>query len=1582
MNKIFAKTALGLFLVLGLFLGAALFSFNLADGGWSSSYSENIQNIFGTLGAFSADFLLSVFGISAYLLPLGILYALVFKIYTDYANIETNKFTYSFIGLGLLLLVLSLSLLSGIFFAEKSTNLPYTSAGILGLNLAYFLRTSISTPIAAIIAIGLFLLGISNFLRFSWFALMDDLGAFVAKLVFGKKNSASASRFLGQSLDDDFADKSDADDYYEEEVEFDREAYFSQPLFDSDGKLVKDDQPKIDLRDAEDFLRAADLSEQKQEFEHKLKPEQKLQTEQRAQDEAHQQQIQEKNQPYAQKVNGALADTLSKGAHIGTFTTGVPLSSVNQLDLAKADIEAVKKIIDEAVGFEYEGLSAINNSHILPNANGKAKAENRNISISDEEILSQKLDKFDSEFRFDEKDDEVDFEFPDDFFASQEKELENQDDEHNQKYDTNSKLTTADADELLAQVGRGEIEALEERVLQSFSNLQAYNSNNQTDSSNDFADARQETPVAKDQVFEDRQEVFDDKQEVFEDRQERNSIEEYDYAGLNNAKGIDDLSVEKATGALELDEDDFSRDLAEEEDSSVDFEFGNRQEPKLDECYIADEIKYEPELEGAIMDRKTPPNYEDLSEDDKKAIKEPREFGYLNKSVPDADKMQNDADKLYRAIVQPREYGYIEEPVESLDKVQKDADNLYRAVSEPREYGYIEEPVSQLSKIQEIADKLYKAVSEPREHGYMDEPVEQLSKLQARIDQLYTAITQPREYGYLADTVPQIAQLQAYADELYTAISQPREHGFLEETIPQVQKLQDDIDKLYLAVSQPREYGYIDEPVESLTKVQQDTDEVINAVNFARGGNSGKKLDAVDDISTENNSTSFVAGQEFSGHLPQNVQGEERFEPKLDFKAEPAFDAQSQTESNHNEFSQNEFSQTETQNFSTPVAQAQIPQNYANNIEAPQTAEGAYAENAENSAAPSSDFFTRETQETETQARETQETDIQAREKAMALNADFAENFSENIVEKSQIEAQAPFDFSQFEQTSQQESEEIQEFLESSSIQNQQNELENQNTQAYQERQEQLEQSEQQIEKIEQKHREYDQEEQKVWRVSDFQIKQADIEGDLLGTGKLPSLEILDEREEEDETFSAEEQDELIFALKQGLEEFGVSCEVVEVLPGPVVTRFELELAAGVKSSKVSALDKDIARALKVPSVMVVEVTPGKSTVGVEIPNKHRSLISLRKQLSSKEFKECDYALPLALGEDISGASQVANLAKMPHLLVAGTTGSGKSVGINAMLLSLLYKCTAEELRLILIDPKMLELAVYQSIPHLLAPVVTDMKQAANALNWCVNEMEERYKLMAAMGVKNIEGYNRRLEQAQAQGAKVLNPLDEELYLEKMPFIVVVIDEFNDLMITVGKKVEELIARLAQKARASGIHLILATQRPSVDVITGLIKANIPARIGFQVSTKIDSRTILDTSGAEQLLGNGDSLYLSGSQPLPIRIHGAYVSDDEVYRVAEDWRRRGEPNYADGVLTGESRAKASANIDESYDEDQDELYDEVVGFVLESGRPSASAIQRRFSIGYPRAARLIDNMEANGLISAIQSNGKREILTR
>ncbi|MBA2779452.1 DNA translocase FtsK 4TM domain-containing protein [Halomonas kenyensis] len=515
-----------------------------------------------------------------------------------------------------------------------------------------------------------------------------------------------------------------------------------------------------------------------------------------------------------------------------------------------------------------------------------------------------------------------------------------------------------------------------------------------------------------------------------------------------------------------------------------------------------------------------------------------------------------------------------------------------------------------------------------------------------------------------------------------------------------------------------------------------------------------------------------------------------------------------------------------------------------------------------------------------------------------------------------------------------------------------------------------------------------------LWTVEHLQSQRPVLEDMPEPDGELPSLRLLTPAEPHQRNYTDQQLADMAELLETRLREYGVKAEVVHTWPGPVITRFEIKPAAGVKVSKISNLAKDLARSLMVKSVRVVEVIPGRPTVGIEIPNPHRAMIRLREVIDSDRYQQEASALTLALGQDIGGGPVVANLGKMPHLLVAGTTGSGKSVGVNAMLISMLLKATPEELRLIMVDPKMLELSVYDGIPHLLAPVVTDMKEAANGLRWCVAEMERRYKLMAAMGVRNIAGFNGKLDEAEQAGAQVADPLWEpqpwEMHepppvLEKLPYIVVVIDEFADMFMIVGKKVEELIARLAQKARAAGIHLILATQRPSVDVVTGLIKANIPTRMAFQVSSKVDSRTILDQGGAENLLGHGDMLYLPAGAGLPTRVHGAFVDDDEVHRVVEDWKRRGEPEYIDEILSGGVSADALTGLEADAgegggDAEQDALYDEAVQFVTESRRASISAVQRRFKIGYNRAARLVEAMEAAGVVSSMGSNGGREVL--
>lgn len=456
--------------------------------------------------------------------------------------------------------------------------------------------------------------------------------------------------------------------------------------------------------------------------------------------------------------------------------------------------------------------------------------------------------------------------------------------------------------------------------------------------------------------------------------------------------------------------------------------------------------------------------------------------------------------------------------------------------------------------------------------------------------------------------------------------------------------------------------------------------------------------------------------------------------------------------------------------------------------------------------------------------------------------------------------------------------------------------------------------------------------------------------------------------------------------IEKSLADYRVKAKVVDYMPGPVITRFEIELAPGIKAARISTLDRDLARSLSMPSVRVVEVIPGKPYVGIELPNKNRQTVYFREVLDSPQFKNAQSPLTVVLGKDIAGQSVVADLAKMPHLLVAGTTGSGKSVGVNAMILSILYKSQPEDVRFIMIDPKMLELSIYEGIPHLLTQVVTDMKDAANALNWCVNEMERRYRLMSFLGVRNIAGYNEKIKLAEEMGRPIPDPLWKPTVsmdlnmptLEKLPYIVVMVDEFADLIMAVGKKVEELIARLAQKARAAGIHLVLATQRPSVDVITGLIKANIPTRIAFTVSSKIDSRTILDQMGAESLLGMGDMLYLAPNSSIPIRVHGAFVRDEEVHAVVQDWKARGTPKYIENVTVSTDDSE-SGSLD-GIDEELDPLFDQVVAFVVETRRASISSVQRKFRIGYNRAARIVEQMELEGIISPPSHNGNREVL--
>ncbi len=500
------------------------------------------------------------------------------------------------------------------------------------------------------------------------------------------------------------------------------------------------------------------------------------------------------------------------------------------------------------------------------------------------------------------------------------------------------------------------------------------------------------------------------------------------------------------------------------------------------------------------------------------------------------------------------------------------------------------------------------------------------------------------------------------------------------------------------------------------------------------------------------------------------------------------------------------------------------------------------------------------------------------------------------------------------------------------------------------------------------------------------------------GATALPALSLLDDPPPRVGGYSAEALEAMSRLVELKLRDFGVEAEVVEVHPGPVITRFELRPAPGVKVAQISNLAKDLARALSAISVRVVEIIPGKSTMGLEIPNETREMVTLGEIIKSKAYDDMASPLALVLGKDIGGNPVVADLTRMPHLLVGGTTGSGKSTAVNAMVLSLLYKSTPDHVRLIMIDPKMLELSVYEGIPHLLAPVVTDMKQAANALRWCVAEMERRYQLMAFAGVRNLAGYNRKVKDSLDEGKPIKNPIEMKRLppggdvstvpdLEPLPNIVVIVDELADMMMIVGKKVEELIARLAQKARASGIHLILATQRPSVDVITGLIKANIPTRIAFQVSAKVDSRTILDQSGAESLLGHGDMLFLQPGTSHPVRVHGAFVSDQEVHKVASSLRVHAAPIYIDEILEGPSMPipgmpgeAGEGEGGEGGDAEQDPLYDEAVKIVTESRKASISGVQRRLKIGYNRAARMIEAMEAAGLVGPLNTNGSREVL--
>ncbi|MDW7535565.1 MAG: DNA translocase FtsK 4TM domain-containing protein [Candidatus Nitrotoga sp.] len=482
----------------------------------------------------------------------------------------------------------------------------------------------------------------------------------------------------------------------------------------------------------------------------------------------------------------------------------------------------------------------------------------------------------------------------------------------------------------------------------------------------------------------------------------------------------------------------------------------------------------------------------------------------------------------------------------------------------------------------------------------------------------------------------------------------------------------------------------------------------------------------------------------------------------------------------------------------------------------------------------------------------------------------------------------------------------------------------------------------------------------------------------------LPQLHLLDQPTHEVEVLSADTLEFTSRLIERKLQDFGVDVKVVAAYPGPVVTRYEIDPAVGVKGSQITSLVRDLARALSVVSLRVVETIPGKSYMALELPNPNRQMVRLSEILSSQDYADMHSSLTMAMGKDISGKPVVADLGKMPHVLVAGTTGSGKSVAINAMILSLLYKATPQQVRLLLVDPKMLELSVYEGIPHLLAPVVTDMRQAASVLNWCVKEMDKRYRLMSSMGVRNIAGYNQKVRDAIKAGSPLTNPFtltpDHPEAADELPFIVVFIDELADLMMVVGKKVEVLIARLAQKARASGIHLVLATQRPSVDVITGLIKANVPTRVAFQVSSKIDSRTILDQMGAEALLGQGDMLYLPPGSGYPQRVHGAFVSDQEVHRVVEYLKMQGAPQYIEGVLTSADELATDGDSESGASAEADALYDQAVEIVVKSRRASISLVQRHLRIGYNRAARLVEQMERAGVVTPMQGNGNREVI--
>ena len=487
----------------------------------------------------------------------------------------------------------------------------------------------------------------------------------------------------------------------------------------------------------------------------------------------------------------------------------------------------------------------------------------------------------------------------------------------------------------------------------------------------------------------------------------------------------------------------------------------------------------------------------------------------------------------------------------------------------------------------------------------------------------------------------------------------------------------------------------------------------------------------------------------------------------------------------------------------------------------------------------------------------------------------------------------------------------------------------------------------------------------------------------------LPALSLLDPPEPQSFGYSDDELKALSVLLVKKLADFNVSVEVVSVHQGPVITRFEIDPAPGVKAATITGLARDLARAMSTVSVRVVENIPGKSYIGIEIPNESREIVKLVEGLSSSEFEDLNSPLALVLGKDISGGTVIVDLAKMPHVLIAGTTGSGKSVCINALILSLLYKATAREVRMIMVDPKMLELSVYDGIPHLLAPVVTDMSEAANALRWCIVEMERRYKLMSELGVRNLAGYNRKISLAIESGQPIVDPLAREGHvaeeLQELPCLVVVIDELADLMMSVGKKVEELITRLAQKGRASGVHLVLATQRPSVDVITGLLKANIPTRIAFQVSSKVDSRTVIDQMGAEMLLGHGDMLYVPPGSSLPERVHGSFVSDQEVHQVVSSLKSDSEPQYDESILSAPKEvndALPSAFRDDAVNDDpeNDPLYDQAVEFVTRTRKASISSVQRQLRVGYNRAARMIETMEMTGVVTPAEDNGRREVL--